>query len=377
MRSVDVTSFFSARAGGIATYYRQKASHLHGRGVECHFVVPGRSTRTRRLGGATLHEVAGPPLPGGVYRLFGDLRGLRRLLADLAPDVVELASHYLLPDLVAGAPWRGRPPALIGFYHADYPDTYVGPALARLGAPRRLRRRAVGAAWWWVRRQHARYAFTLAASTHVERALRDHGVARVRRVGLGVDLDRFRPRAQHRAPAGPPKLLYVGRLSRDKGYDVLLAACDEIHRRSGAVVEAAGIGPLGGGGRSPARRGLRELGPVSPAEVPALLDGCAALIAPGGHESFSLAAAEAMASAVPVVGADRGGNRELIERSGGGVLFRTGCAVDLARAATALLASPPLERAAMARAGRAHVAAHHAWPPVFERILATYEEARR
>src|SRR5262245_10461130 len=103
MRVVDVSSFFAAaRGGGIATYYREKARWLPRAGVECHFVVPGARRATRRFGGGVLHEVAGPPIPGGApYRVFGDLGQLAALVAQLRPDLIELASHYLLPDLVA------------------------------------------------------------------------------------------------------------------------------------------------------------------------------------------------------------------------------------------------------------------------------------
>ena len=71
-------------------------------------MVPGAATGSEPFEqtAATLHRVAGPPLPGNAdYRRFGDRRALAALLARLAPDVIELASHYTLPALVR----RGRP----------------------------------------------------------------------------------------------------------------------------------------------------------------------------------------------------------------------------------------------------------------------------
>src|SRR6185295_5233577 len=123
MRVVDVSSFFSEACGGIKSYYRAKARFLPPLGADCHFVVPGARAGEQAFGRGTLHRVAGPPVPGnGAYRLFGRPGELARLIARLAPDVVEIGSHYLLPAMVARAlrelvaPWRRRP-AVVGFFH--------------------------------------------------------------------------------------------------------------------------------------------------------------------------------------------------------------------------------------------------------------------
>ncbi|MCA9674565.1 MAG: glycosyltransferase, partial [Myxococcales bacterium] len=123
MITLDVGSFFAAGAGGIRTYYAAKARWLPARGVECHFAVPGARAGTVRFGDGWLHRVPGPPL-GAHYRAFGDVPALWRLIRELSPDVVELGSHYVLPQLIAPA-LRGQRAAVTGFYHADFPTTYV------------------------------------------------------------------------------------------------------------------------------------------------------------------------------------------------------------------------------------------------------------
>ncbi len=376
MRVVDVSSFFTpGGGGGIATYYREKARWLPRAGVDCHFVVPGRRRATRRFGGGVLHEVPGLPIPGGApYRVFADLGHLTRLVAELEPDVVELASHYVLPDLVARA-WSGRArPALVGFYHSDYPDTYIAPALGR--APCTLREAALGAAWAWVRRQHARYDATLTGSRQVAAKLAERGVARVAWVGLGIDPDRFRPAGGEREP-GPPRLLYVGRLAREKGYPTLLAAMPEIHRRTGAVLDVIGIGRLSGGRGAPPdlpAGAVRELGRATEVEVAHHMARVDALVAPGPFESFSLAAAEAMACGLPVVGADRGGNAELVGASGAGVLFAHDDPAALCEAVCGLLSLSPEDLRGLGRRGRDHATAALTWAQVFGRIHYCYRE---
>lgn len=365
MITLDISSFFAASAGGIRTYYQAKARHLPATGAECHFVVPGAERSIERFGDGWLHRVPGPPIGAG-YRAFGDVGALRRIVRELAPDVVEIASHYLLPQLVAGTSAR-----MVGFYHADVPTTYVAPALARLP---RVQRLAVAATWRWIRGQHARYATTLAGSRQIAARLVRHGVPRVRWVGLGVDADVFVPPA---ARDRRFRIGYAGRLSSDKEIDVVLAAARAIGRSSKARVVIAGDGPRADDVRYLAARGeLDYAGVVSASEMPSFLQGLDALVVPGRYESFSLVTAEAMACATPVIAADAGGARELVERSGGGLLFAAGDPHDLATAVTRLYQLNDHDLGELGARGRKHVLAEHTWPQVFARVRDAYQEAR-
>jgi alpha-1,6-mannosyltransferase len=378
---VDVTSFFSSSSGGIRTYYAEKARHLPERGVECHFVVPGEHSCSERFGAGWLHRIEGPPLAGSPsYRRFADWSGLARTLAEVDPDVIEIGSHYLLPEIVVPlARWLGRRRrrSVVGFYHADFPSTYVEPALRR--APPALRRAGVAAAWQLVRRQHGRYAATLVGSRQIAERLSAHRVPGVRWVGLGVDTETFRPRIGGRGD-GPPVVAYVGRLSRDKEVDLLLDAADGIHAATGARLDIAGSGPLASSVQrlAASRPWLVFHGHVAArGEVAALLRAADAVIAPGRHESFSLATAEAMASAVPVVAAAEGGAHELVAGSGAGLGFPPGSVDGLIAATRALLMASDGERSAMGARGRAHVVADHTWDRVFARIHGVYRDVGR
>jgi alpha-1,6-mannosyltransferase len=375
VRVVDVTSFFSDTCGGIKTYYRAKAEVLPARGLECHFVVPGATRADEPFGGGTLHRLPGPRLGRSPYRAFGGLAALRELLGDLRPDVVEVGTHYFLPQLVEQA-LRGmaRAPRLVGFYHADYPETYVAPALRR--APECLARGAVSLAWAFCRRQHMRYHATLAASRFVARTLGAQGIPRVHWIGLGVDTRVFHPGAGTRAGGEAPLVVYAGRLSADKGFPLVLAAWDTIHRATSARLVVVGDGPLGPAvaafAASRAHVGWRGYVDRA-ADVAALLASADAVLAPGAHESFSLATAEALACGTPVVGADRGGNAELVDVSGGGITFRTGRAETLAAGVVGLLGLPAATRHELGVAGRAHIERALTWDHVATRLCQVYE----
>lgn len=368
MRVVDITGFFSSACGGIKTYYREKAARLPALGVECHFVVPGRHSGREPFGGGTLHRIAGPRMPvDHNYHLFGDWRGLEDAIAAIAPDVIEIASHAVLPWLVERALRRAaRRPTLVGFYHADVPHAYVEPHVRFLPAP--LRRRAIAGAWRWVRARHARYRRTLVASRRIAADLAARGVPGVTWVGLGVDVDAFRPEA---GSPGAATVAYVGRLTGEKGFGVLLAAWDEIAHRTGAELVIAGAGPLER--RIPVRPDVRFLGYVGDrAALARILASAAVVVVPGAYETFSLAAAEALACGSPVVCADRGAAAELVQESGAGRTFAAGDPRSLAAAIGDVIGR---DRAAAGRAGRAHILASFTWPAVCRRILDAYASA--
>ena len=381
MRVVDVTSFFSDSCGGIKTYYQAKARFLPALGVDCHFVVPGARRSEEGFEAAVLHRLPGPRLPGNPnYRLFGRLRAVIDLVASLAPDVVEVGSHYLLPGAIERLRWRsGRRPRLVGFFHSDIARTLVAPLAARL--PARLQRPLMAAVWRWVRRQHRRYDATRVASPDTATELEARGLPGVRCVGLGVDTEVFQPGAAAAAAlrvGHPLTVVYAGRLSADKNLGLLLSAWDDIHRRTGARLRVLGDGPQHGRVMhfAASRPHVAVEGYLADrAAVASVLAGADAVITPGSRETFSLSTAEALACGTPVVAPAAGGAGELVTRSGGGLCFQPDDPGALASAAVDLLVLPDEQRTALGARGRAHMAAHHGWPAVCRRILAAYQEA--
>jgi glycosyltransferase involved in cell wall biosynthesis len=125
-----------------------------------------------------------------------------------------------------------------------------------------------------------------------------HVVPQVQRV--------FAPRS---AAADGEYALVVSRLSREKGVDVALDACE----RAGLPLVVAGDGPEAEALRARAGDRVRFVGRVPPAEVAALRARAALAIVPSRcSEVMPLAAVEAMAAGVPVVATAMGGLPELV-----------------------------------------------------------------
>jgi glycosyltransferase involved in cell wall biosynthesis len=102
--------------------------------------------------------------------------------------------------------------------------------------------------------------------------------------------------------------LVASRLAPEKGIEVAIDAC----RRAGVELVVAGDGP-----HPLPRDQARFVGQVDDAELERLRARAALAIVPSrSHETFGLAAAEAMAAGVPVVASDIGALPEIVERDG-------------------------------------------------------------
>ncbi len=221
----------------------------------------------------------------------------------------------------------------------------------------------------------------------------------------GFDESIFRPLPANQAlrrrlaPDGAPLLLYVGRLVTFKGLDHLLDAVARLsvvrgplsvarqhngrHATDGSLpphLLLAGDGPH----RAALERRAHELGiaervhflgPLPNAQLPAYHAVSDLFVIPStDHETFCIAACEAMACGRPVVAARTGGLPEVVRDGETGYLVPPADAAALADRIGALLADGAL-RARLGAAGRAWTLEMFTWDRVVERVLACYERA--
>jgi glycosyltransferase involved in cell wall biosynthesis len=202
---------------------------------------------------------------------------------------------------------------------------------------------------------------------------------RDRAVALGLDPSRItviphgiEPAAAQAAPSSPappvePYLLYAGRLSVEKGVNLLPAIAARV---APAPIVIAGDGPLRASLEREAARvpNLRLVGHLAQPDLSRLLCGARAAIVPSlSEETFCFAAAEALLAGRPVVAARLGAIPELVEHEVTGLLAAPGEPQALALAVRRALDDP----AACDRwgaAGRERVRARTA-PEQFVRAL--------
>lgn len=223
----------------------------------------------------------------------------------------------------------------------------------------------------------------------------DADPARIDVVAPGVDVELYSPgsdratewcRREQAIPMYSKVVLFVGRLQKLKGPQVLLRATAEILRRnptSGIRVLICG-GPSGSGTQRPDEFHdlARELGvmdyvrflrPRPPEDLVCLYQAADVVAVPSYNESFGLVAMEAQASGTPVVAANVGGLPVAVKNNETGLLVDGHGAEDWATALEALLEDDP-RRIAMGEAAPVH-ARDFSWEATVGKLLGVYDRA--
>jgi glycosyltransferase involved in cell wall biosynthesis len=151
------------------------------------------------------------------------------------------------------------------------------------------------------------------------------------------------------APAGPPRALVVSRLAREKAVDLAIDAC----ARAALPLTVCGDGPLAAELRAYAAASGADVtftGRVSTGDLARHRAAASVALVPSrAHETFGLAALEALAAGLPVAATRSGA---LAELEGDVALVAPGDAAALAHAALAQAADPAAPAAARAAARR-------------------------
>ncbi|MFH1225808.1 MAG: glycosyltransferase [bacterium] len=137
-------------------------------------------------------------------------------------------------------------------------------------------------------------------------------------------------------------LLYFGRLSKEKGIDVLLKAIADKNVKL-KIVGAGPVNPPVGG------ENVEWLGYKTGEELKNLISGALAVVVPSiWYENASASVFEAMALAKPVIASNIGGLPEMIQTSASrritGLLFKAGDSHDLAEKIKFLIDNPELAK---------------------------------
>jgi L-malate glycosyltransferase len=194
--------------------------------------------------------------------------------------------------------------------------------------------------------------------------------ARIITIYNGVDTRQFRPpqaaeRVAARAQLGFEEEDFVvgmiAGLRPEKNHDVLLAALTQLAPQVPRLrVLLVGAGPLLEHYRAQVAQGPLRAATVFAGDVPQVRDyawamdvGC---LTPGSNEGFSNAVLEQMATGLPMIVTDVGGNAEAVAAGESGYVIAPGASAALAQALRRLCQDPAL-RAAMGRAARARVEA--------------------
>jgi glycosyltransferase involved in cell wall biosynthesis/predicted metal-dependent phosphoesterase TrpH len=197
---------------------------------------------------------------------------------------------------------------------------------------------------------------------------------RIQRWDRGVDLNRFDPSLRDNLLLPDEvNVLYAGRLSKEKGVDLLTDAFLEAHRRDPRLhLSLAGGGPEEGLLRARLGEHATFLGWLSGDALARAYASADVFLFTSSTETFGQVVLEAQASGLPVVAVDRGGPACLIEHAETGLLAPPHVSA-LADAVVSLTGTPLLGE----RISRGALAAvrGRSWEAALDRLAAAYRIA--
>jgi D-inositol-3-phosphate glycosyltransferase len=207
----------------------------------------------------------------------------------------------------------------------------------------------------------------------------------------GVDLDRFSPRPREAARAelglapGEKAVLFVGRIQRLKGLEVLMRAFARLSDLNARLVIVGGQPGTSHETREisrlqhlAVRLGIAErtrfVGAVPHEQLPIFYSAADITVMPSSYESFGLVAVESLACGTPVVATRVGGLSSIVRDGETGLLVPWRDAELFAERLRQLLDDDAL-RQRLARQARASVL-EYGWDRIADEHLALYEDVR-
>lgn len=371
---------FSPDINGAARFAERLAAGLVVRGHDVHVVAPNTRHRMERprtevIEGQpmTLHRLPSLRWPPHDWLRFvwpWRTKHYSRLVLDtVKPDVVHIQSHIIIGrGLAREARKRGIP--LVATNHVMAENLLDFTTL-----PDFLNRVVVKLAWADARRT---FAMTRAVTTPTRKAADflestidlDHVIP----ISCGIDQSNYTPDL---TPRDADRILFVGRLTTEKGIDVLLRAVAQLDPSLDTHLDIVGEGDQ--------RKNLETLtaqlgiasrvtfhGYASEEDLRAFYTRASVFAIASIAELQSIATMEAMASGLPVVAADAVALPHLVHDGENGYLFPPGDVDECAARLTDVLRATPEERRRMQQASLDGVAVHD-----IRRTLDTFEALYR
>lgn len=368
MRVLFWTDWYLPSIGGVEVFSGRLLPALARRGHEITVVAghhrAGLPDETEVLG-VTVRRFLFHPVLGAndVDRFTETLTRIARLKRELAPDLVHLNTlgPSVLFHLQTCRQWSA--PVLLTMHSPVMPDARRVDTLYA---------RALRSAVWVNCNSHAVHA-------DLCRLVPELG-SRSSVTYYGMDPPTVAPPPR---PRDAPVVLGFGRLVPDKGFDLAIHAFAAVLRR----MPTARLVLAGEGVARPelerlaASLGIEAAvhftGPVSPAEVPALINAASLVVVPSRwDEPFGLVALEAALLARPVIATRVGGLPEVVEHGTTGIVVDREDTAAMAAAILHLL-SDPVSAEQLGSAARRRATERFGWDRCVDEYEQLYEQAAK
>ena len=373
MRIAFFTDTFYPQINGVSNTLSYLSRYLQGKNIEHVFFAPDYGFESDECAGLPVTRFKGfrPMIYPECRIAYVPLEKMTGLLSDFAPDVVHIATEVGMG--LAGlraATALGLP--VVMSYHTNFDKYLRFYHLTHLGE----------ALWLYMKWFHSFALANLCPSRDTMESMKRRGFQNLGIWSRGIDLDRFHP--SHNSPELREKLgagdktvfLYVGRVSVEKGLDVLIQSIRTVNESHGDRVQfwITGDGPFLKEIASMNLPNVVFTGEKRGAALAQIYASADAFVFPSGTETFGNVLLEAMASGLPPICTDSGGVTDYTVHGENALVCRYGDPGSLSQAIVELLDPRLRERI---RRQALYTAESRSWNAVFDSLMRHYAAAKR
>lgn len=234
--------------------------------------------------------------------------------------------------------------------------------------------------WNYLRWFHTQNDITLCPSEVAQKLLHNNGIRNTKLFSRGIDYKSFHPMHRNNqlreklGIANKTAFLYVGRVSTEKDLDVLCKSYQSIYKKykEHVTMVITGDGPYLEQCRNALPPDTIFTGYKSGKELSEIYASCDIFICPSSTETFGNVILEAMASGIPVIGADAGGVGEIIQHGENGLKFTSRNDIELEKCMSLLLND--IDQRDYLRLNGRDYSLSRSWDKIFGGLMDTYYE---
>ena len=234
--------------------------------------------------------------------------------------------------------------------------------------------------WDYLKWFHNQSNITLCPSYESQRLLYRHGIQNTAVFSRGIDSQKFHPSFRNEnlrrelGVADKTVFLYVGRVSFEKDLDVLSESYKNLKGRYGGGISLimTGDGPYLDKCREMFPSDTIYTGFKKGAELSGLYASSDIFVCPSSTETFGNVILEAMASGLPVIGADAGGAKEIITHGNNGLKFETRNSKELEHCMAELIENEDLR--ALLKSNGLGFARNRTWEKIIGGLIDIYDD---
>lgn len=372
MRIAFFTDTFYPQINGVSNTLSYLSRYLQAKKIEHVFFAPDYGFDSDECAGLPVTRFKGfcPIIYPECRIAFAPLEKVTGLLADFAPDVVHIVTELSMGLVgLRAANALGIP--VVMSYHTNFDKYLRFYHLTHLGE----------ALWFYMKWFHSFALVNLCPSRDTLESMKRRGFQNLDIWSRGIDLERFSPshfssELREKLGAGDKTVfLYVGRVSVEKGLDVLMRSVRSVNETHGDRVQfwITGNGPLLKEIESLQLPNVVFTGEKRGAELAQIYASADAFVFPSGTETFGNVLLEAMASGLPPICTDSGGVTDYTVHGENALVCRYGDPDSLTQAIIGLL-DPRLRGRIRRQALR--TAADRSWNAIFDSLLRHYAAAK-